>query len=257
MPELPDIEVFRRYAEAHALDQKIKEIAIEDTKVAATSPETIKDSLKGHKLTKAERIGKYLLLPTNTEHFLVMHFGMTGWLDYAKDEPPEYTKASFTFDNGYSLFFVNPRKLGRLHITDNIHAFCEQMEIGPDALAIREDDFLRKMKRKKGMLKSALMDQKFLSGIGNIYSDEILFQTGLHPKTKLSDLNEAHLGKLYIQMKEVLQVAIEHQADPKKMPGHFIIPRRKEGEPCPYCGGEVKKEKLSGRGFFYCPACQQ
>jgi len=257
MPELPDVEVFRRFAENHALKQRIKKVEVEEPKIADSSKETLQESLEGHQVTRAERTGKYLILPTETENTLVMHFGMTGWLDYGNDQKPEYTKASLIFDNGYSLYFVNPRKLGRLYITDNIHAFLEQMKIGPDALAIRENDFLRKMKRKKGMLKSALMDQKFLSGIGNIYSDEILFQAGLHPKTKISDLNEAHVGNLFIQMKEVLQQAIEHQANPENMPGHFIIPRRKEGEPCPSCGGTVKKDKLSGRGFYYCPGCQK
>ena len=92
-------------------------------------------------------------LPTSTGNTLIMHLGMTGWLDYGKDEKPKYTRATFIFDSGNSLYFVNPRKLGRLHITDNIHAFIQQMEIGPDALAIREDDFLRKMKKKKGLLK--------------------------------------------------------------------------------------------------------
>ena len=251
------MEVFRRFAEHHALKQPIKKVDIEEPKIAETSKETIQESLEGHQLTRAERTGKYLILPTNTENTLVMHFGMTGWLDYRKDQKPQYTRATFTFDSGHSLYFINPRKLGRLHITDNIHAFMQQMEIGPDALAIKEEDFLQKMKQKKGMLKSALMDQRFLSGIGNIYSDEILFQAGLHPKTKISDLNETHYAILFIRMKEVLQVAIEYQAIPQNLPASFIIPRRKEGEPCPSCGGTVKKEKLSGRGFYYCPGCQK
>ena len=185
-----------------------------------------------------------------------MHFGMTGWLEYQKQEEVQYAKASLHFDSGYYLHFVNPRKLGRLHITDNIQEFSRYMQIGPDALAIREEDFLQKMKKKKGMLKSALMDQRFLSGIGNIYSDEIFFQAGLHPKTKISNLNEAQLGNLFSRMKEVLSLAIEHRADPENMPEHFIIPRRKEGSSCPSCGGEVRKDKLSGRGFYYCPRCQ-
>jgi len=257
MPELPDVEVFRRFAENHALKQPIKKVDIEEPKVADSSKDTIQETLGGHQLIKAEGAGKYLILPTETENTLVMHFGMTGWLDYGRDQKPQYTKATFSFDNGYSMYFVNPRKLGKLYITDNIHAFIQQMDIGPDALAVREDDFLRMMKQKKGMLKSALMDQSFLAGIGNIYSDEILFQAGFHPKTRTTDLNEAHLVILFIRMKEVLQAAIEHQANPQNMPEHFIIPRRKEGASCPSCGAMVKKDKLSGRGFYYCPTCQK
>lgn len=256
MPELPDVEVFRRFAENHALKKQIRKVEIEEPRIAAVSKETIQESLEGHQLIKAERTGKYLILPTNTENTLVIHFGMTGWLDYGNHQKPEYTRATFAFDNSHSLYFVNPRKLGKLYITDNLHAFFQQMEIGPDALAIGENDFLRKMKRKKGMLKSALMDQRFLSGIGNIYSDEILFQAGFHPKTKIAGLNEAHLAKLFSRMKEVLQVAIESQANPQNLPESFIIPRRKEGSTCPSCGGEVQKDKLSGRGYYFCPRCQ-
>ncbi|MBS3806734.1 MAG: Fpg/Nei family DNA glycosylase [Bacteroidales bacterium] len=256
MPELPDVEIFRRYAEEHALNQEIKKVSIEDDKIAATSPQTISESLRDRQLKKAERIGKYLFLPTERQSVLVMHFGMTGWLEYQKHEKSQYTKASLNFSNGYHLCFVNPRKLGRLHITDNIQEFCRYMEIGPDALAIGEGDFIQKMKKKRGMLKSALMDQSFLSGLGNIYSDEILFQAGLHPKTRISRLNEAHIGHLFSRMKEVLSLAIEHRANPDNMPDHFIIPHRKEGSICPSCGGEVQKDKLSGRGYYFCPRCQ-
>jgi len=257
MPELPDVEIFRRTAETHALNQAIEAVEIDDQKVAASSPQNLSESLRGYWFTEAKRRGKYLLMPTSGETVLVMHFGMTGWLEYNQGDKPGYAKATFNYTNGYSLHFINPRKLGRLYITDDIEAFCQYMKAGPDALALKEDAFMERAQKKKGMIKSALMDQSFISGIGNIYSDEICFQAGFHPKTKINDLSEIQLVRLFHAMNDVLQTAIEHHAIPEKMPAHFIIPRRKEGEYCPRCGGAIKKDKRSGRGFYFCPHCQE
>jgi formamidopyrimidine-DNA glycosylase len=146
--------------------------------------------------------------------------------------------------------------LGRLYLTADVQAFCQDKQIGADALVISEADFLEKMSQKKGMIKSALMDQQFLAGIGNIYSDEILFQSGIHPKKKIDELRKKDLVDLFNTLKKILMEAIEHGANPEKLPGHFIIPHRNEGKKCPSCGGDVKKDKLSGRGFYFCPNCQ-
>jgi formamidopyrimidine-DNA glycosylase len=257
MPELPDVEIFRRYAEKYALNQQITSIDIDEPQVADTKPENIKNALRNNTFKKAERIGKFLFLPTEKQVILVIHFGMTGWLEYQNNQKPSHARATFSFSNNKALYFVNQRKLGRLYLTQNVESFCREKGIGPDALVIGEEFFMNEMKQKKGMIKSALMDQSFIAGIGNIYSDEILFQTGIHPKTRIQMLRDKDLVNLFHLMKDVLLKAIESNADPDNLPGDFIIPRRNEGDECPFCEGTVKKDKLSGRGFYYCPNCQR
>jgi formamidopyrimidine-DNA glycosylase len=256
MPELPDVEIFRQYGESYALNQSIGEISIAEPKIAKDTEYQFNNKLKGHQFTHAERMGKYLLLPSTPENVLVMHFGMTGWLEYNRGKRHQHTRASIIFSNGYALHFINPRKLGRIALTNDPDAFLKEKKVGYDALAVKMEEFQDIIRKKKGTLKSFLMNQAIIAGIGNIYSDEILFQAGLYPKKQISDLQVHHQLALFQSMKEVLHVAIEHQADPEKMPESFIIPFRKDGAKCPACGGEVKKDKISGRHYYYCPTCQ-
>jgi formamidopyrimidine-DNA glycosylase len=101
------------------------------------------------------------------------------------------------------------------------------------------------------------MDQSLFSGIGNIYSDEILFQARIHPKRKVNDLSKKEKTALYRKTGRVLETAIERMSGPGTFPAHFLLPRRNEGEKCPYCEGTVEKIKISGRGCFICPSCQK
>lgn len=256
MPELPDVEIFRQYGESNALNQSIEKISIAEPKIAENTEGQFNNKLKGHQFTHADRMGKYLLFPSTGENVLVMHFGMTGWLEYNRGKMHQHTRASIVFSNGYALHFINPRKLGRIALANDPDDFLKEKKVGYDALAIKLEQFQDIIRKKKGTRKSFLMNQAVIAGIGNIYSDEILFQAGLCPKKQIADLEGHHQLALFQSMKEVLHVAIEHQANPEKLPGSFIIPYRKDGAQCPACGGEVKKDKISGRSFYYCPNCQ-
>lgn len=257
MPELPDVEIFRQYAETNALNQEIDKVTVDEPKIAENDERKLNQGLKGQTLIRAERLGKYLLLPTTKENILVMHFGMTGWLEYQRGQKHQHTRASLIFSNGYALNFINPRKLGRISIFNDVETFKQEKKVGLDALAIHLEEFQDLIRKKKGTLKSFLMNQSIIAGIGNIYSDEILFQAGINPKRQISELEDYQHVALFQSMKEVLHKAIEHNADAENMPPSFIIPKRKEGEKCPACGGDVKKDKVSGRGFYYCPNCQK
>ena len=257
MPELPDVEIFRQYAEKNALNQQIEKVTVDEPKIAETNERQLNQALQNQKLIRAERLGKYLLLPSTSESILVMHFGMTGWLEYKHEQKHRHTRASFIFANGYALHFINPRKLGRISVATGISSLQQAKKVGYDALAINLEEFQDLTGKKKGSLKSVLMNQSIVAGIGNIYSDEILFQAGLHPKKQISDLKDYQLMNLFQTMKEVLHKAIEYNADPENLPPSFIIPRRKEGETCPVCGNEIKKDQVSGRNFYYCPNCQK
>jgi len=134
----------------------------------------------------------------------------------------------------------------------------ERHELGPDAL----DDTLdaaamaERFSQSRAAVKSALMNQKLLAGIGNIYSDEILFHTRLHPSTPASDLDKATLRKLHRNMRKVLDKAIECGADPNRLPHTYLLPHRHKDGECPRCGRPLDKLKVTGRTAWLCPSCQ-
>ncbi len=258
MPELPDVEVFRKIIDKKAVGKSISDYTIHEKDLVNSSRQKL-DGIKDHKLAFTMRRGKYCFLEVKDFDWLVLHFGMTGSVSYYEDdeEEPEYSAFSFHFkDNGH-LSVITKRKLGKIEVCDSPDEFAEKNNIGKDALELTMEEFLELLDKKRGGIKGALMDQSLLSGIGNIYSDEILFQVRLHPKKDLSKIDEKKRKELYTKMNEVLKKAIEVQADPSKLPKNYLIPVRNKGESCPYCKGEVKKIKISGRGCYICPSCQK
>ncbi|MFP4060841.1 MAG: Fpg/Nei family DNA glycosylase [Bacteroidales bacterium] len=258
MPELPDVEIFRRYAESKATRKTIKKVSGDEDQVMEASARTIGRSINGHQFISTARKGKYLFMGTGNNKNVVFHFGMTGNFAYRekKSELPANTRFTIEFENGDLLGFVNQRKLGMVDLTDGIEEFCRKEEIGPDALEISQKDFIDLLKTREGSIKSALMDQSLVSGIGNIYSDEILFQAGWHPNKQVPDLSESDLEELYQKIHHVLELAIKRNADPAKLPYTWLLPNREEGKKCPRCKGKIEKIKISGRGCYICPSCQ-
>ena len=257
MPELPDVEIFRQEAEK-ALYSVVEAVSIEDPGFVDAIEKSLNRYITGNKLKKTLRRGKYLFLVLENNYAVAMHFGMTGYLEFAdiNSETPKYVKCIFDLDNDHRLFYVSKRKLGSLEITGNTDEFIQEHDIGPDALEIRESDFISAIKKSRSGIKSFLTNQSVISGIGNIYADEILFQARIHPKTRSNQLEESKSKDIYMHMIRVLKIAIEKQADVSKFPDSFLLPVRKEGEKCPVCRGNIEKIRLSGRTGYYCPRCQ-
>ncbi len=258
MPELPDVEVFKKEAEK-ALDKEIETFHGKESKLLSHTEKEINGFLRGKSFHKAYRRGKYLFLITNSPKAVAMHFGMTGVLTYSAKEkdPPPYTLCSFYLKNQHGLHYISRRKLGKVELTRDYQEYIRQNEIGTDALEISKKDFLKKLNESKSMVKRFLTDQSALSGIGNIYADEILFQVKLHPKEKTYELTDNQKEELYEQVRKVLKTAVEKQADVKKFPRHFLLPVRKEGEKCPRCERSIEKISVSGRTGYYCKHCQK
>lgn len=259
MPELPDVELFRNTAKK-TLHKKVQEISFSDAdRLLEVSPETLRKKLKGKQFTLTKREGKFLFIKINSGNNLGLHFGMTGLLRYLSNDEdrPEYSKMSILFDNDHMLHVISKRKLGKIFMAEDIDQYRKEEKLGRDAYELDKEEFVETMKEKRGYVKSALMDQSAISGIGNIYSDEILFQSGINPKKKMEKLSEDELGTLFQKMNHIIKLAIEKHADPSEFPDSWLLSHRDEGAPCPGCSGEVKKAKLSGRGYYYCPDCQQ
>lgn len=262
MPELPDVDGFKRYMDATSLDKTIKKADVKNKQVLSNiTAEKLEQELKDCKFKSTHRHGKYLFAKLSSGKFLLMHFGMTGELKYFKDpdKEPEHARLLISFTNGYYLAYDNQRKLGELDIIADIDKYIKEKSLGPDVLDPDYDflKFKKSIKGRRAMIKSFLMNQKVMAGIGNIYSDEILFQAKLHPKTRAGSLNENQMKKLFNIIKDVMKRSIDRRADPDKLPESFIIPHRNKGDRCPVCGGEVDRIKVSRRSAYYCPHCQK
>ena len=259
MPELPDVEVSKQYLDATSLHQRIVEVEV-------LAPEMLKDMsvkelkqvLEGDAFESSRRHGKYLFINLRNGHFLVLHLGMTGFLTYFKnmEKEPPHERLLIAFSNGYHLAYDCQRKLGQVALAEDVAAFVEERKLGTDAMEIDVDSFKRALSVTRASIKSALMDQKRIAGIGNIYSDEILFQAGVHPQKKASQLDESSVEKLFRAMKEVLSSAVECRADPERFPKDYLIPHRRVDKICPKCGGDIETAKVSGRTAYFCPNCQ-
>ncbi len=260
MPELPEVEIFRRYMDATALHQKIRSVDPRSTYILEATPRSTKQCLEGHAFDSTKHHGKYIFAALDNGHFLALHFGMTGSLKYYKEQAhePEYTRFLIEFTNDYHLALIMPRKLGAVQCVPSVKAFVREKELGPDVLKGISDfeTFQHVLNGRKGMVKAVLMNQKIMAGIGNVYSDEILYQAEVHPKKPIDELDDGVLKEIFTKTRHVLRTAIERGADPDRFPNSWLIPQRHEGGHCPQCGGEVKNIQVSGRSAYYCPNCQ-
>lgn len=261
MPELPDVAVFKRYLNRTALHKKIATTRIfDDYVIKEVTPRTIQRRLKDHRFETSRRRGKHLFVQMDSDNgWLALHFGMTGYLDYFKrqDDMPEHTRIRFDFDNGFHLAFVCQRKFGEVRVINDLDRFIEEHDIGPDALDADFELLESRVGGRQGAIKSTLMNQKVLAGLGNVYTDEILFQARVHPKTPVSELKVAGMRSVFNAMEDVLEKAIDAEGDPDNMPPGFLLPHRTEGADCPRCGGKIKKVEVNRRSTYLCPRCQE
>jgi len=258
MPELPDVENKKQYLDATSLHKDIRRAEVKDDSVLEVAPQTLKKHLESQSFEDTARTGKYLFAAVDAK-WLVLHFGMTGGLSYAEDSGsiPDHTRVLFHFEDGGRLAYTCQRMLGSIDMTDHPEQFIDQHDLGDDALQVNLDTFRDILNSKRGMIKTALMDQSTIAGIGNIYSDEMLYQSHIHPKTKINDLDEDQVKGLHGHMQRILNTAISNQADPEEMPDSYLIMHRQEGASCPNGDGTVKRIEVSGRGCYICPDCQQ
>jgi formamidopyrimidine-DNA glycosylase len=263
MPELPDVEVFKRYIDSTSLNKAVTEVETVDPKVLVnTGPGELAEAVKGRTLQASHRQGKHLFVKLGHNCWLALHFRMTSFPRYCKlenldkDRESRYDAVRFYLDNGCLLAFNSRRKLGRVQLIEDPERFAQDHELGPDVLSLTEDEFVELIDRPRGRIKSTLMNQKVMCGIGNEYSDEILFQARLHPDQSVDSLNESTRRQLFNVMTRVIDAAVDAGVDPGRMPDWFLIPRRKEGQACPNCGAGLKNIRAASRTAYICAQCQ-
>lgn len=265
MPELPDVEGFKEVLVKSALHKTIDDVAVNDARIlAGCSAKAFAARLRGAKLMAARRHGKYLMASVDRGGWLVLHFGMTGALRFIRKgtEEPHFTRVRFDFVNDGSLAYTNKRMIGRVSLVEDAADFIAQEKLGPDALdpAFDFQAFKTTVAGTRRDAKSVLMDQQIIAGIGNIFSDEILFQARINPSKRMDELSASGLERLFLTMRKVLEAAIVSGAGSEefiaRMPKGSLLPERKKGGQCPRCGSMLKMFKLGGRTAYCCPRCQ-
>lgn len=259
MPELPEVETERRYLNRYARHRRVVRVqAAHPDILSGISIQALGRKLKGCCIESSRRHGKYLLAGLDSGDWLVMHFGMSGTLAYYAHEqgPPDYAALILLLEGGRDLAYVSPRRLGRISLAGDPEEFIRHQRLGPDALDVGLTAFRECIAAARGAVKAWLMDQGHIAGIGNEYSDEILFHAGLHPGRSAKSLTEAEVGRLHRSMLEVLRRAVAVAANPERMPASWLLPRRGTDSACPRCGGPLHKSKAGGRAAYYCPRCQ-
>ena len=264
MPELPEVETYTRYFAQHALKQRIARVVVRDERILADiRKETFVRKLKGRTFTEVRRHGKHLFAcatarPSNraTASWLHLHFGMTGDLKYYRDvtDEPRFSKVIFDFDNGAHLAFEDVRLFGLANVVDSPEAFIEGRGLGPDPLerSFTFKRFADILGKRRGAIKSLLMSQEIIAGLGNLYVDEILFRSSIHPRRTIDRLRDAEKRAIYDAMRSILKTALERDLPPRSLFHH-----REEGERCPKCGGTLRRTVVFGRTTYYCATHQR
>ena len=278
MPELPEVETIRRGLEREVVGKRIKSVDVTGLRSIRRhkNKKDFTSRLEGAKVKTVRRRGKYLLLALDTGEVLVAHLRMSGQLLRAQPKDPllKHTHVVITFTQGGQLRFVDPRTFGEMFLTvpDQLsEELPELAELGFDPidtpLAITE--FARRLLGRRDLkLKAALMDQSFISGIGNIYSDEILWGAGLRWDRTPGTLSNMEIRRLFRSVVEILHEAVKHRGstlsdqqyvDVLGRPGeyqnfHNVYDRA--GQSCNRCRATITKEKFQGRSTFFCPSCQ-
>jgi formamidopyrimidine-DNA glycosylase len=278
--ELPEVEVMRRDLEKDVVGRKIAAAEVRPSKNAMRiirrhgRRKEFVDKLIGRKVLKSDRRGKYVLLSLDNGDVLVVHFAMSGqFVRGTKRVPlPPHTHVVITFQQGGDLRFVDPRTFGEMFVTagDELGKVKELQHIAIDPLdhVFTWQSFGGQMAQRESKLKQLLMDQKFISGLGNIYSDEVLFAAGLRHDRLSDTLSSQEVRRLYRSLQEVLQEAIRYRGttledeaylDLFGKPGEFQNELKvygRQGLPCRRCRTPIQTVKISGRSAYFCPQCQ-
>lgn len=276
MPELPEVETVVKGLRPIVEDKKITDVEIRVEDLIGYPEDNIdkfKEELIGSSICAVDRRGKYIIFELNIDKKMIIHLRMTGKLLVSEVEKyrDKHTHVIFSLDDGQEIRFNNVRKFGRIYLIDPDHP--EQAggfaELGPEPLSeeLSAEKFKKLFENRRGIIKSLLMNQKFIAGIGNIYADEILFLSGIRPDRTADTLTDMEKEKIYFNMRDILTKGILYggttfsdYVNAFGQEGSFQVELRvyqKEGEECFKCGTPIEKTKIGGRSTYYCPKCQK
>ena len=264
MPELPEVETI-----AEGVNQRVRGDRIVTTWFSSkpepfkSSPQQMAAELAGRTIDRVYRVGKHIVFDLNNGPVQwIVHLGMTGRLLVAEPETPlpTHTHGVLQLASGRELRFVDPRRFGRMGLQERFAG------TGREPLTISRDEFAALFRHRRTPIKAALLNQKLLHGVGNIYADESLFRASIRPRRMARHLKRAELDRLHTALQTVLKEAISlggssvsDYVDAAGVRGFFQLEHRvymRDGQPCLVCGTPIRRIVLAGRGTHYCPHCQ-
>jgi len=272
MPELPEVETVRRSLIPRVEGRTIVAVDVRERRLRRPLPADFAAALRGARIESVERRGKYLLLHLDRaveERALLIHLGMSGSLVVRPRASAfrRHDHVALHLDSGCSVVLNDARRFGLMRV-GRIAEFAELRNVGRDPLAtpLSAAEWRALVRDRRLPIKSLLMDQKVLAGIGNIYANEMLYEAGIRPRRRAANLRGRELERLDGAMRRVLGEAvrlggssISDFRDAGGNPGYFQIQHAvydRGGAPCPRCAAPIRRVVLSGRSTFYCPTCQ-
>jgi len=283
MPELPEVETIRKDLQEKITFKQIKDVIVNISKIVKKpSLGEFITKTKGKRIKEIDRRGKYIIIHLDPEDKLIVHLGMTGLLIYPYNKnskeiikgeiKAKHNHLVFTFTDDTQLVFNDVRRFGKIFLVSNIDEVESVAKLGVDPLEdyFTEEVFIQVLSKKKNSrIKSFLMKQEFITGLGNIYTNEVLYRSNIHPLRLISSLSKEEVRNLYQQIKLVLSDAIELRGstvadetyrDTDGEKGKFAKKLQvyaRKGEPCIKCGHPIEVIKIEGRSTFICPQCQK
>ena len=258
MPELPDVEGFRRVLARHAVNKPIRRVEVRDRGVLrGTSAPQLARALRGRRFRRPQRHGKWLVARTDARAALLFHFGMTGSLWWRRAGAPEqaYDRIVFVLGRG-ELRYKDLRKLQGVRLARGEKAIEGVLDaLGPDALDVSEKEF-EKCLVGRGRLKARLADQSVIAGLGNLLIDEICWRARVNPLRSGSGLSSDERKRMFTQMRRVLRDSVRAACVPG-YPTWLTGQRDKRDARCPRCGKKLARARVNGRMTVWCPRCQR
>jgi formamidopyrimidine-DNA glycosylase len=274
VPELPEVETIRAHLAPLVEGRRFEEVSILDPRLTRPhDPREVAAELGGEEVASLERRGKYLVVRFETDRSLLIHLRMTGSLQHAPAGtlgPDPYRRAVVTLDNGSDVAYRDVRRFGTWLLLegDELEPYLE-VRVGPEPLeAGFTTRFLReRLRERTAPVKAALLDQRTVGGLGNIYVDEALWLARVHPLQPAGTTTPEQVRAVHRGIKQALRTGIARQGATLRdyrtpdggsgsMQDEFNVYGR-AGEPCPRCGTPVEKTRAGGRGTWYCPSCQR
>jgi formamidopyrimidine-DNA glycosylase len=258
VPELPEVETYRRTFERHALGKTVAGVSVRDAGVLdGVTPRALAAAVRGRRVREVTRHGKIVFADLSPGPALVLRFGMTGDLvPFENGAVPQFARVLFRFAEGGGLAFTDMRKFGSIGLAPSSQAYLGERGVGPDALRAGAGPFVARAAARRAPIKAVLLDQALLAGVGNLYADEALFQAGVHPSTSAARLGAPGLRRLHAAVRRVLARAVANEADWERLPSSWLLPVRESG-PCPHCGGPLRRLRIGGRTSVFCPERQR
>ena len=273
MPELPEVETMVRTLRPHVEGRTFgRPTVLRDSAIGLPEPSDFCRQLTGQRAVTVSRRGKYILISLAAGGLLIVHLRMTGQIAFVAPDtaPTPHTRVVIPLDNGQALHYIDQRTFGKLYVLpdSDVSRLEGLATLGPEPLAaaFTAAGFRQALGRTSRPIKSTLLDQTVVAGIGNIYADEALFRAAIHPATPARALRPAQTRRLQEAIRQVLSDGIAHRGTTFRhfrnaegeQGGHqaHLAVYGRSGEPCPTCGESLQRLVLSGRSSHFCPHCQ-